>query len=43
MKLNMTNSMVFGLYQRTKLILKHNIGTTNEIENFTLFTDLLFN
>jgi hypothetical protein len=32
----MTNSMVFGLYQRTKLILKHNIGINNEVENFKL-------
>jgi hypothetical protein len=38
MKIDMTNSMVFGLYQRTKLILKHDIGITNK--NFKLFMDL---
>jgi hypothetical protein len=43
MKIDMTNSIMFGLYQRTKLILKHNIGITKEVEIFKLFMDLLFN
>jgi len=43
MQIDMTNSMVFGFYQQTKLILKHNIGTNNEVENFKLFMHLLFN
>jgi len=34
MKIDMKNSLVFGLYQRTNLILKHNIGITNEVEIF---------